>query len=326
MREGGIGPSRGDNLPAGIIVKFPEDLARMIDVADQLAESFEADALLLLVEAAIDWKQLRKAASPHKLLVAAEAEEHLEGAKDEGIDVVVLDMPQSPVFEKLTQALLESVADELLEPGADVIAVYSGFEAGKVDSVSLIHLDEHLRKLTARDLRQLETRVPLDTLKAVVDLAVVIGREGREGKPVGTMFVVGSAKAVLERCHPVGFDPMKGSTKTERSIHDRRVREGLKEIALMDGALVVAADGTVMAATQFVDAPAEGITMSKGLGARQWAAAAISRFSNAIAVTVSETNGTVRIFQNGEIILRIEPFRLPMKWKDFEFEPPTTAD
>jgi hypothetical protein len=41
-----------------------------------------------------------------------------------------------------------------------------------------------------------------------------------------------------------------------------------------------------------------------------------------VAVAVSETNGTVRIFQNGEVVLRIEPFRRAMKWKDFEYEPP----
>ena len=32
---------------------------------------------------------------------------------------------------------------------------------------------------------------------------------------------------------------------------------------------------------------------------------------------------TVLIFQNGEVMLRIEPFRRAMKWKDFEYEPPT---
>ena len=34
------------------------------------------------------------------------------------------------------------------------------------------------------------------------------------------------------------------------------------------------------------------------------------------------SNGTVRIFQNGEVVLRIEPFRRPMKWREFEYEPP----
>ena len=65
------------------------------------------------------------------------------------------------------------------------------------------------------------------------------------------------------------------------------------------------------------------ITLSKGLGARHWAAAAISRATKAVAVTVSQSTGTVRIFQNGEVMLRIEPLRRrAMVWKDFEYEPP----
>ena len=45
-----------------------------------------------------------------------------------------------------------------------------------------------------------------------------------------------------------------------------------------------------------------------------------------VVVVVSETNGTVRIFENGEIMLRIEPFRRAMKWKDFEYEPPSSSE
>ena len=77
----------------------------------------------------------------------------------------------------------------------------------------------------------------------------------------------------------------------------------------MDGAFVIGADCTVLAAAQYVDASAEGLTMTKGLGSRHWAAAAISRKTNAVAVTVSQSSGTVRVFQNGEVMLRIEPFR-----------------
>ncbi len=302
--------------------KFSDDFETLLDVAHRLAQYNDADALLVMVEAPTDWVKLRQATGAHKLLVTADSIEDLEGAAQEGIETVLLNMPQSPVFEKLTQALLQSVAEDILAPGANVVAVYSGFEAGQIDSVSMIHLDEHLSRLTARDIRLLGTRVPLDTLKSVVDLAVEIGREGREGKPIGTMFVVGSTKAVLERCHPVGFDPVKGYKKLERSLADRRVREGIKEIAQMDGAFVVGPDSTVLAAAQYVDASADGLTLTKGLGSRHWAAAAISRKTKAVAVTVSQSSGTVRIFQNGEVMLRIEPFRMPMKWKDFEFDPP----
>ena len=205
-------------------------------------------------------------------------------------------------------------------PAARVIALYGGFEPNSIDTLSLIDLGEHLGRLTVRDLRQLETRVPLDTLQTVLNLALEIGREGREGKPVGTLFVVGDTQKVRKMSRSASFDPVKGYSRKERNLKSARVREGIKEIAQMDGAILVAPDGTVEAAAQYLDASAADVTLSKGLGARHWAAAAISRATSAVAVAVSESNGTVRVFQDGEVVLRIEPFRRPMKWKDLEYE------
>lgn len=303
--------------------KLTEQFQGLLDLSAQLGRTVGADALLILLDGPTDWHRLQGLVGEEKILIAADFESQVSGAADAGLSTVVLKMPGAPVYEKLTQALLESVADDILAPGAQVVAMYSGFEAGVVDSISLIHLGEHLGQLTSRDLRQLETRVPLDTLKTVVDMAVEIGREGREGKPVGTMFVVGDARKVMASSHPTGFDPVKGYSRKERSLDDPRVREGIKEIAQLDGAIVVSADGIVEAAARYIDASAANITLSKGLGARHWAAAAISRTTQAVAVAVSESTGTVRIFQNGEVMLRIEPFRRPMKWKDFEYEPPS---
>jgi DNA integrity scanning protein DisA with diadenylate cyclase activity len=302
--------------------RFTEQFQTVLDTATKLARATDADALLLLADGPHDWERLKSRSSDKKLLVAADFAEQIEGASESGLATVLLKMPEAGVYEKLTQALLEAVADDILAAGAQVVALYSGFEAGAIDSLSLVHLGEHLGQLTARDLRQLETRVPLDTLKTVVDMALEIGREGREGKPVGTLFVVGDSRKVLSSSHPVGFDPVKGYSRRERTLDDPRVREGIKEIAQLDGAIVVSAEGIVEASARYIDAPADNIALPKGLGARHWAAAAISRLTNAVAVAVSESNGTVRIFQNGEVTLRIEPFRRPMKWKDFEYEPP----
>jgi DNA integrity scanning protein DisA with diadenylate cyclase activity len=77
---------------------------------------------------------------------------------------------------------------------------------------------------------------------------------------------------------------------------------------------------------QLVDAAHANVTLSKGLGSRHWAAAAISRVTKSIAVVVSESNGTVRLFQNGEVMLRVEPFRRAMKWKDFEYLPKDASE
>jgi diadenylate cyclase len=303
-------------------IRISDQFLTLFNQAVKLSAAVGADALLLLLDGVTDWDRLVQLADGVKLLVAADERAQIDGAAEHGFATVVLKMPDAPVYEKLTQALLESVADDILAPGARVVAIYSGFEADTQDSISIIHLGEHLGQLTARDLRQLETSVPLDTLKTVVDIAVSIGREGREGKPVGTLFVVGDARKVLASSHPTGFDPVRGYSRKERDLDDPRVREGIKEIAQLDGAIVVSAEGIVLAAARYIDASAENITLPKGLGARHWAAAAISRKTKAVAVAVSESNGSVRIFQGGEVTLRIEPFRRPMKWKDFEYNPP----
>ena len=305
-------------------LRFTDRFKTLFSMAIRLSETVEADGVLILLDGAADWSRLRKLADGVRIIAAADTPEELEGASEVGLLPVVVNMPDSPVYDRLTQALLEAVADDLLVPGSRVVALYSGFDQDTIDSVSVINLGEHLDRLTGRDLRQLETRVPLETLKVVVDLAVEIGREGREGKAVGTMFVVGDTRKVLAHSKPAGFDPVRGYNRKERNLFDARVREGIKEIAQMDGAIVVSPDGTVDAACRYVDSSAATITLSKGLGARHWAAAAVSRATNAVAVTVSESNGTVRIFQNGEVMLRIEPsHRRPMVWKDFDYEPPT---
>jgi diadenylate cyclase len=304
-------------------IRFTDQFKNLLAVARHMTESGEAEAMLLLLEGPTEWPRLKTLVGKGKLVVAANTSEELAGAKEAGLAIVRLDMPDSPIYERLTQSVLEAVADDLLTPGSSVVALYSGFDADTIDSLSVINLDEHLNRLTGRDLRQLETRVPLDTLKIVVDLAVEIGRDGREGKPVGTLFVVGDSRKVLTSSRPAGFDPVRGYSRKERNLDDPRVREGIKEIAQMDGAIIVSPDGVVEASCRYLDCSAADITLSKGLGARHWAAAAISRATNAVAVTVSQSNGTVRIFQNGEVVLRIEPYlRRPMVWREYEYEPP----
>lgn len=283
-------------------------------------------ALLLLLPGPTDWKKLKEVLDGLRVVITADKEEEVAGASEAGLETILLDMPEAPIHERLTQALLAGVARDILAPGAGTVVAYSGFDADAIDSVSFIRLDEHLGKLTARDLRQLETSVPLDTLKVVVDLAVEIGREGREGKAVGTMFVVGDTRKVLAHSQPAGFDPVRGYPRAERDLHDPRVREAIKEVAVLDGAFIVSPEGLVEKAAQLVDAPYADLTVSKGLGARHWAGAAISKATHAIGIVVSQSSGTVRIFQNGEVVLRIEPFRQAMKWKEFEYERPMDGD
>jgi diadenylate cyclase len=308
------------------LMPLPHQTVVLLQAARQLVEEMPADAVLLLTETNLDWPDVLEHLGGARLLVAAQDGPLTQRLKHEhGLTVLDIDPGPTPTQERMSLALLEAVANEQLRPGADVVALYNGIEAeeGKpehIDSLSVIHLGEHLERLSAQELRKLDTQVPLETLRAVVDLATAIGREGREGKPVGTMFVVGDTRKVMSMTRPINFNPFRGYSEPERDIRDRKVREQIKDIAQLEGAIIIRRDGVAVAACMYLDVLAEGITLSKGLGSRHWAAAAISQKTHAIAVAVSQSSGTVRIFQDGEIVLRIEPLARPLIWRHFEME------
>ena len=304
---------------------LPQQTVWLLRAARQIAQEMPADAILLLAETELDWDAVLAELEGCPLLVAAHRPELADKLrKVPAIEFLDIDPTPVPVRERLGQALLEAIASERLRTGAHVVALYNGVETAdvpdQIDSLSLLHLGEHLERLTASALRRLDTQVPLETLKAVVDLATEIGREGREGHPIGTLFVVGDTRKVLSMTRVIGFDPVRGYSRRERNLRDRRVRESLKEIAKLDGAIIVNRDGTVEAAARLIDCAADGITLSKGLGSRHWAAAAISKRTKAIAVTVSESTGAVRLFQNGEVVLYVEPLARPVVWKQFNLQ------
>ena len=305
---------------------LPAQTAILLKAARQLADELSADAVLMLTETDLDWAEVLDILPGDKLLIAARNRELAAKIKAHA-DMTLLDIDPgpTPTQERMSLALLEAIALEKIRPGAHVIALYNGIGVEEdrpehIDSISVIHLGEHLERLSAQDLRKLDTQVPLESLRAVVDVATEIGREGREGKPVGTMFVVGDTKRVLGMCRPLNFNPFRGYSAKERDIRDPRVREQIKDIAQLEGALIIQRDGVAEAACMYIDAPAEGITLSKGLGTRHWAAAAITKKTKAVAVVVSQSSGIVRIFQNGTIVLNIPPLARPMMWSHFHMD------
>lgn len=148
--------------------------------------------------------------------------------------------------------------------------------------------------------------INLETLKHVLILAIEIAREGREGRRIGTMFVISDSDEVLKHSRPLILDPLYGHPDHLKRIDDPDARETMKELAQMDGAFVVRDDGVVISACRYIDALSEGIKLPLGLGGRHVAAASITKMTNAVAVVVSESS-IVRVFDDGELISQIIP-------------------
>jgi DNA integrity scanning protein DisA with diadenylate cyclase activity len=145
------------------------------------------------------------------------------------------------------------------------------------------------------------------TVEEVILLAVELVHEGREGRKIGTLFVIDDVEFVLARSRPLLLDPLKGHAPQVRHIDRRDFREAVKELAQLDGAFLVEKDGTFVAAARFIDVDLQSASdLPSGLGARHAAAASISGAADAIAVVVSESS-VVRVFAEGELRAEIIP-------------------
>lgn len=170
----------------------------------------------------------------------------------------------------------------------DALDVVLRYDVGR--DVEIVHLQE-----------ELDNSVDLRVVERLLKLAVELSREGREGHPIGTLFVLGDPEGVLRHSRPAVLNPFEGHPERDRNILDDSLWETAKEFAQIDGAFVVRGDGVVLAAGRYVDTQGD-LQVQPGLGGRHLAAASITRSTKAIAIVVS-SSGTIRIFKSGRVIM-----------------------
>ncbi|MGH9512683.1 MAG: DNA integrity scanning protein DisA nucleotide-binding domain protein [Terriglobales bacterium] len=143
-------------------------------------------------------------------------------------------------------------------------------------------------------------------LESLLELAVEIAREGREGRRVGTLFMLGDENEVLARSRPLILDPLSGHPESSRHITNPSLRGTIKELSQLDGGFVVHRNGIVISACRYLDAVAAQVDVPLGLGSRHIAAANMSAVTNAVGIVVSESS-VVRLFCHGHLVGEIIP-------------------
>ena len=146
-----------------------------------------------------------------------------------------------------------------------------------------------------------------DAILPLIELAIEIAREGREGRRIGTLFTFGDEGPVLAASRPLILDPLAGHPEQARHMADPNLRGTIKELAQLDGAFVVSSGGIFVAACRYLNSTgATGIELPLGLGSRHLAGAGISALTKAVGIVVSESS-VVRMFCHGAMVAEIIP-------------------
>jgi diadenylate cyclase len=222
--------------------------------------------------------------------------------------VPVLPLPEYDLGrpEKLKIALVSGIARGLYKEGDVVVSLLSRKPAALPDSILVVTVGQEEEDGSFGFLQA--EGVSAGVMDALIDLAVSIGVEGWEGRPVGALFVVGDSNTVMEKSRQLTLNPFQGYSEDEKNIMNPDVRHALHAFAVLDGAFIVREDGVVVAAGRYLNFDEEQeLDVPLGLGARHMAAAGISRDTEAIAIVVSQTSGSVRVFRRGKAALELAP-------------------
>ncbi|MBI4361971.1 MAG: DNA integrity scanning protein DisA nucleotide-binding domain protein [Euryarchaeota archaeon] len=277
----------------------------LIESAAVVAERTGADAILLITNEIRDYEQLR-GRTRHKVVLCLTDVNKYFALRTQVPHLVYIGTAFAR-FGRIRDAILKAVAANHLGHGDNVVCI--GDLSPKmrgVDTLTCFNIAKEIPGLS-QGLGEISRRVRPEVFEAAIGLALELSRGDENGGPLGTTLVLGDSQSVLKYSKQITLNPFKGYPPESRNIAHMDARPNIRQFAKLDGAFVIERDGIILTAGVLLEAEPRYVNLLPGLGTRHAAAAAITHLTKAIAVVVSASGGTVRIFMDGKIIEEIAP-------------------
>jgi diadenylate cyclase len=286
--------------------------ALFVKTALKIAGKIKASAVVIHADPLDDFNYEGSVPKSRKLILLTK-KKHIETDEEQkgtllGKAHAILTIPRIPLMRMSLVKIGTSLAlsQEIVKPGAKLVFVVGPSDSGPLDLIQIVDTSRESEIIANRGVTRISEVVQPELFHAVLNLAIELADTGREGKPLGTIFVVGDHEKVMQLSKQMIMNPFKGYDEEERNILASSIKETVREFSAMDGAFVIADDGTILAAGRYLGATIDESTLPRGLGSRHIAAAGITSLTKAVAFVISESSGDVRIFKDGRIIMHIE--------------------
>jgi DNA integrity scanning protein DisA with diadenylate cyclase activity len=190
---------------------------------------------------------------------------------------------------------------------ASVVCLTGVAGSKRLDMLAIINPSRDFPWFRDRKTATLDVKLLSREIVRLLEIAIRLATEGREGKSIGTTFVLCDTEEVEPLTRQLIFNPCKGHPRSVRNIHNPEFFETLRELAALDGAFIIDRRGVVTEAGVYLDAPAsKKVRVRRGLGSRHVAAAAVTASTDALALVISESSGGITLFAKGAALLELE--------------------
>jgi DNA integrity scanning protein DisA with diadenylate cyclase activity len=291
-----------------VAAKEPNFSIVILESAYDIATKLKVKEIFIIVTEQLmeNSKQFLNQVKKMDALLVVRGDKQLE--QFEGVTSKVLSIPDVSLSRmgQIKVSVMLALSSGIIDKGDRIVCVTGVTKLGFNDTVVIIDTNKEFEIFSSANLIDISDLVRPDVFETVLTLAMELATQGREGRSVGTIFVLGDEEKVLQLSRQMIINPFKGYSEEELLIHDQRLKEAIKEFSVIDGAFLIRGDGVLITAGRHLNAAVEVDTIPHGLGSRHMAAAGITSLTDSIAIVVSETTGSVRIFKKGNIFMEIE--------------------
>ncbi len=216
-------------------------------------------------------------------------------------DIINVRTFSSERFSQLKSAIIIGMTRSILKITDRICCVGGIKDSNLADSVIVLDISKNFSDIFSQK-NLLPENIKPEVLERVIDLATELSVEGREGKPVGCIFVLGNDAELKPHLKQLILNPFNGYKPEDRNILNPFMSETVKEYSLIDGAFIIDENGIMVSAGTLIHTPDFKLHLPGGLGARHAAAYSISLMTNCIAIVVSSSTGYITMFRKGQII------------------------
>lgn len=189
--------------------------------------------------------------------------------------------------------------------GLVACALSHGATDGHGDLVVITDVEPASAEVALSEITHLADGVRTDVVRAAMRVACQISRVATR-KQAGAILVLGDSEEVLRGARALIPNPFERTAESSRRLTGPEAQDVVVELAKLDGAFVVRGDGLIRTAGTLLAVSAGDVELPQGLGARHAAAAGITARTAATAIAVSATDGKVRVFKDGRMVLKTD--------------------
>jgi DNA integrity scanning protein DisA with diadenylate cyclase activity/mannitol/fructose-specific phosphotransferase system IIA component (Ntr-type) len=278
----------------------------LVNSALELYRAHRASAIFLYADALTKRTQLLRLIRESKVIVVTRKPGRFVRYTDRLGGIVRLPGPAANRTAPVRLSILLALARGLIKTKDLIVCLSGENESDVLDTLLVLDVAREHELVVSPEKISLPADLDPEVLERVIDIAADLAGEGREGRAVGTIFIVGDTTEVLKHCKQLVINPFLGYDEANRNLLDPVMEETIKEFSAIDGAFIIRGDGVIHSAGTYLRPPRAGDALPGGLGARHEAAAAMTASTDAIAVVLSQSTGKISIFRHGSLVTMLD--------------------